>query len=274
MIGLCEYEKKLAEMKERIECHVLHPYLRQFIISPVIDEDKILILVSILDKTELSPREKDTFIIAVMLMQVALDTHDLVSVKLTDENSMKVRQLTVLAGDYYSGLYYKYLAGIGDIRMIRKLSEGVKNINEHKVFVYHKDPNSVESLMNSMKVIEFSLFEALMDYSQTVYSKELISHLMLVKRLHSEIKQFKEKGRSFVFDALDKIIFAKKTQERSAEQKNHLLSVCVRYIEYAESIIEKEMHKFPQMNECLKQRMYKILSVQHLGAKTLAEEGY
>jgi heptaprenyl diphosphate synthase len=271
---LCEYEKKLAEMRERIELHVLHPYLRQYIVSPVIDEDKILILISILDKFELSPREKDTFIIAIMLMQVALDTHDLVSVKLTDESSMKIRQLTVLAGDYYSGLYYKYLAGIGDIRMIRMLSEGVKDINEHKVFVYHKDPNSVDGLMNSMKVIEFSLFGALMEYGAAIDWKELISNLLLVKRLHSEIKQFQEKGRSFVFDALEKIIFAKKTQEKSTEQKNHLLSVCGRYIEYAESIIEKEMDKFPQINDCLKRRMGKILSVQHSGAKTLAEEGY
>ena len=55
--------------------------------------------------------------------------------------TIKVRQLTVFAGDYYSGLYYKHLAKVGNISIIRMLSEGVKDINEHKVIVYHKEPN-------------------------------------------------------------------------------------------------------------------------------------
>ena len=206
-------------------------------------------------------------------MQVALDTHDLVSTELTDESGMKVRQLTVLAGDYYSGLYYKYLAGIGDIQVIKMLSEGVKNINEHKVFVYHKDPKHVEDLMNSMKIIEFALFGALMKYGGATSWKELIINLLFVKRLHSERIQFKQTGHSFVFDALNKIQFIKKKQEKSIEQKNHLLLICDRYIEYAESIIEREIDKLPQINACLKKRMVQIIGLQHSGAKSLAEEG-
>ena len=32
---------KMVQMKESIERYVLHPYLRKYIISPSIDEDKI-----------------------------------------------------------------------------------------------------------------------------------------------------------------------------------------------------------------------------------------
>ena len=185
VIGLRELEKKLADIREKgIEKDVFHPYLRQFIIPPDIDEDKILILISILDTLDLPSHDKDTFILAIMLMQVALDTHDLVTNDTKYESGMKVRQLTVLAGDYYSGLYYKHLAKIGNISIIRMLSEGVKDVNEHKVIVYHQEPNDIVTLMKSIKIIEFSLIGKLTEYFQVTEWNELISEYLLIKRLH------------------------------------------------------------------------------------------
>ena len=46
-----------------------------------------------------------------------------VSNTLLEMNSMKDRQLTVLAGDYYSGLYYKYLSEIEDIHLIKSFQK-------------------------------------------------------------------------------------------------------------------------------------------------------
>ena len=61
----------MVQMKETIERNVLHPYLRKYIISPSIDEDKLLILISIVEELDLSPIEKDTYVIAIMLMYIA-----------------------------------------------------------------------------------------------------------------------------------------------------------------------------------------------------------
>ena len=77
---------------------------------------------AITDNLELSPYEKDTYITAIMLMYIALDTHDNVSnTNVMMRTVYKCNQLTVLAGDYYSGLYYKLLAKLGDIKMIKVL---------------------------------------------------------------------------------------------------------------------------------------------------------
>ena len=159
-----DIEISVAQMKEVIERYVLHPYLRKYIDFPKIDEDKLLILISIADQLELSPTEKKSFIIAIMVMYMALDTHDYVSNTLDDDNSIKTRQLTILAGDYYSGLYYKCLATVQNIGLIKKLSEGVKKINEHKVTIYSKKQNTVSEVMESVKIIEFALIE---EFTQT-----------------------------------------------------------------------------------------------------------
>ena len=107
-----EFDKKVTDLKEKIEKQIFHPYLRQYILPPSIDEAKLIILISIIEQLELSPHNKDVLVQAIMFMNVALDTHDHVSNTLLDKNSMQIRQLTVLAGDYYSGLYYKYLSEI------------------------------------------------------------------------------------------------------------------------------------------------------------------
>jgi len=62
---MLETENKMVQMKESIERYVLHPYLRKYIISPSIDEDKLLMLISIVEELDLSPIEKDTYVIAI-----------------------------------------------------------------------------------------------------------------------------------------------------------------------------------------------------------------
>ena len=55
---MLETEKKMVQMKENIEKYVLHPYLRKYIISPSIDEDKLLMLISILKSSIFPPLKK------------------------------------------------------------------------------------------------------------------------------------------------------------------------------------------------------------------------
>ncbi|KAA9026129.1 heptaprenyl diphosphate synthase component 1 [Niallia endozanthoxylica] len=272
MIVLREMVEKLTYAKDRIEKYVFHPYLREYMIPPVIDEDKLLILISIVDQLVLSPHEKDIYVLSIMLMHVALDTHDQVTNTPVDEKNMKVRQLTVLAGDYYSGLYYKFLASLEDVQVIKALSEGVKNINEHKVFIYHKNQDDFHTIMNSVKMIEFSLIEKLITYYGVPEWYDSASNWLLVKRLIKEKKQLEKTGSSVVFEALERS-FSNNQKKKNAEQKQDVMQIYDSYIDYSIQLMTKGMNKIQPFNTLYEERMMKIIKDYSPREKSFVEEG-
>ncbi|HEY8341941.1 MAG TPA: heptaprenyl diphosphate synthase component 1 [Calditerricola sp.] len=68
-------------------------------------------------------------VIPLCLVQLGLAAHDAV-----DRTACpRARQLTVLAGDYASSLYYALLAQMGDIALIRTLARAIEQVNAWKV---------------------------------------------------------------------------------------------------------------------------------------------
>lgn len=68
-------------------------------------------------------------VIPLCLVQLGLAVHDTV-----DRAPLpRVRQLSVLAGDYASGQYYAFLAQTGDIMLIRTLARAIEQVNAWKV---------------------------------------------------------------------------------------------------------------------------------------------
>ncbi len=114
-----------------------------------------------------------------MLIQIALDTHEHITNTAEDDKS---RQLTVLAGDYFSGLYYKLLADSEDILMIKALSDGVKTINESKVLIYQKESIEIDKLMNCIMIIESSLLAKFSEYFKVDLWNEFHGNFLFFKR--------------------------------------------------------------------------------------------
>ncbi|MEH7483584.1 heptaprenyl diphosphate synthase component 1, partial [Neobacillus drentensis] len=144
MIKLLDIRQKFTNIREQVEKRVCDTYLLNYIEIPIIDEDKLLLLVSIMDRLELSYSDMQNYALSTMLIQIALDTHEHITDASVEE---KNRQLTVLAGDYFSGLYYKLLADSEDIMMIKALSRGIKEVNENKISVYQNEILDIEELM-------------------------------------------------------------------------------------------------------------------------------
>jgi heptaprenyl diphosphate synthase len=268
----------MTDMKDIIIRKISLSYLQQFIQNPNIDEDKLLLLISMLDHHGLSELEMEDFVVTPMLVQIALDTHEHVSnspTKTENETSLKLRQLTVLGGIYYSSLYYKILADTNNLAMTRVLAVGIKDINENKILIYQKDIDGIEKLMNSMMIIESSLLIKMADYLHEKGWKELAIHFLFIKRLLLEKKLFIEKGTSLLFEALRKIVFPKNNlqSELSLEQKKYLLIICDKYIDFSSKIIEVSIHKIPAINENIKNRWSSLLHQHNPIAKTYVEEG-
>ena len=173
----------IRELKQVIETKAYHPYLQKYIEKPVVDEDKLLLLWGLFNELDISNDERNHYILSTMLVQIALDTHEKVSntnVTLESSDLLKSRQLTVLAGDFYSGLYYQVLSEVGNTKMIRALSNAVKTINDHKIRLYQYALTSLPSFIESVKAVESSLIQKIAEfYQQTTWMKNAENILLL-----------------------------------------------------------------------------------------------
>jgi heptaprenyl diphosphate synthase len=271
-----DLQGKLIRVRDKMEKMIDHPFLSHNIERPEIDEEKLLLLLSILDYAKLPTDDLENYSIATMLLQLALDTHENVTNAPMNEDNQRNIQLTVLAGTYYSGLFYQILAKKHEVHLIRKLAEGTEIINDQKILVYLKDVDGIEELMEGVKKIEASLLRKLTAYFQITNLDDIITNFLLIKRLLAEKKKFREACSSVVFDALRKLVFPKNDQslmELSIEQKNHLVHICDRYIEFSKDLLRKAKDKIPFLNEDLERRFSSILEQHQPVAKSLAEEG-
>lgn len=278
MIYLQDFQMKLDSIRGHLQEKLSHPYLLEHVEAPVIDDDKLLLLISMLDQYGLDFDKVENYSVTAMLLQIALDTHEHVqnSCLGEDDDSLKNRQLTVLAGIYFSGLYYKLLADTEDIEMIKQLAAGVKEINENKISVYQKEVEAIDKLMESIKLIESTLLGKIADHFQATEWHEFAANWLFVKRLILEEKKFIQSGRSLVFDVLKKLALPKLDQnstELSSEQQKYLLSICTRYIEFSLMMIDNALKKLPGMNSLLVERLKKIAGQHQSMSKKFAEEG-
>jgi heptaprenyl diphosphate synthase len=263
VINLPDIRQKFTDIKEQVEQKVFHPYLLKYIEKPVIDEDKLLILVSIMDRLELSYNELKNYTMTTMLIQIALDTHEHISNADVDE---KNRQLTVLAGDYYSGLYYKLLAD----------SENIKEVNEHKVSVYQKELNGIDNLMTSIKKIESSLLVKFSECFKVDLWNEFIVNLFFFKRLLEEKNLFIEARSSTVFEYMKDMTIPNKhlsIKNLSDKQQRDLLVICDRYLDSSKQFLLNGISQLPYLNDMLEARITSIINEHQPIAKTLVEEG-
>ncbi len=190
MISLNTSITEIQHIRDLLEDKIRNEYLERHIQKPVIHEGKLQILAELVFSCDsLSAIQKERYVITTMMVQMALDTHDLVPIGNEENESKKEKlskQLNVLAGDYYSGLYYYLLSEIEDVELIHTLAIAIKHINEYKMKLYYKEIESFEAFIDVTKQIDSILLVKVAQYLHGDLFNQVIADWLLTERLVDE----------------------------------------------------------------------------------------
>ncbi len=175
---------ELADLKEKISEKTTHSFVKNQIDKPIIDLDKLFILNELYQNTSMSRSQKQDYIVIIMLIEIALKTHDLVNGNNYSKETDK--QLTVLVGDYYSGMYYYLLSELENVKMIKVLAASIKKINEEKMNLHYNDKKSEEDFYEALLISETHLFTEVAKFNCEYEAIDMIKSFLMLNRLKKE----------------------------------------------------------------------------------------
>ncbi|WP_139489654.1 heptaprenyl diphosphate synthase component 1 [Brevibacillus dissolubilis] len=141
---------------------ISQPYVQEYVDVPAVAENRLALLYFFLRETGFTKERAKVYCVTTGLVQLGLDTHEMVKIQY-DESLVaeRNRQLSVLAGDYYSSYYYHLLAEAGEIEAIAVLAQAIQEVNEAKMKLYlAKTSNqlSLENYLSLRKTIDTALY--------------------------------------------------------------------------------------------------------------------
>src|SRR5699024_2430566 len=179
----------------------------------------------------------------------------------TRTKSQIPNQLTVLAGDYYSGLYYFLLSEIDDFELIHVLATAIKEINEQKMNLYYRERLSPEEFIYIIKQIETLLFTHVSDHIGTEPLDRTIAEWFAINKLTIE----KNKTTSPLIDVWRTNC---DHQQRCSEQAwNDLMDARMTHLKT--SITSQNRHHIPSM---IKERLYEYKMSDEEEGRTMTEQ--
>lgn len=119
--------------------------------------------------------------LAVGAAKCSFDVHDYVTLDTVEERD----QLTVLAGDHYSGIYYQILAKYGQFDRVGHFSRAIMAVNEARTTYRFEREITPELWLHYVKEIEVRLLEALYEdcgYARYIPLLQLAYPLFLIRQ--------------------------------------------------------------------------------------------
>lgn len=221
------FRDELTAIVEEVEKHIKCDYVQRYVEIPSIPLLRMQVLFLFLHDSNVSHEQIKDYIVSTVLIQLALDCHEEVTLVPQDsERGIRNRQLSVLAGDFFSSKYYFLLSNIGDVALIKELARAIYQINEVKTKLYTRPQLSMEESLQLRNEIDSTLYTSFISrFSADIpwVWRGLIEQFCLLERLRNgwvelrwgqDIKEKKEVETLSLFQA--------KIEQTTKEIKNAL----------------------------------------------------
>lgn len=260
------YSFEVNQLKLTIESKLKHSYLENFIQKPLISLDKIYIYNNIYSFTNTSWDIKEKMITTIFLVEIALNTHELVpNHQSNGEMGATELQLSVLAGDYYSSQYYYILSQLENTKMISSLANAIKVTSENKMRLFYNDVDSINEFFTIMKENEGLFYEIIASELQQSQVISIIKEYFLLNKLMNEKQMIKQGKQTTLLNYLET---AKFNVENSSP-----FSIIDQQIDKSLHEIDKLLMELPYQYAELKVFLTNKLHLDFETNRSIAEEG-
>lgn len=182
-------QEDIAAIFQQVMDQVSHEVLTRYVEHPPISFLRMKLLYLFLTQLGLAKPMIHRYIVTSSLVQLGLDSHEKIGQgKEETLQAIRRRQLTVLAGDFFSSKYYYLLARSGDVRGIRQLAKGIEKINEYKMKLYRETNMDAEVYLHRKTEIEaqllLSFVEEMACDKKEIWSKFIYQMILIEQLVH------------------------------------------------------------------------------------------
>lgn len=271
MTVMYENSEELNSLFDSFYRYVKHPYINKFIKNPEIDEDQAGLLFLMLKEKGAAESFIHDCVLTAMLVQAALDIHENVDTGRLESDSHKTkRQLSVLAGDYYSSLYYFVLSRLENVSLIRVFAKSIQEINEAKMTLYKQHKKSADPSLQDVKIIYSTIHTNIAELFDLTEWNEELQQFFILKALLQERFHFLESGHngivSRMFDRIEK-------PAGELGSKMDLISQYNTYIDLSISNLHQLLWQKPKMQQIFQDRMDNLIIKYQFPEHCAVEEG-
>lgn len=189
-----EIDEILTEINKLSQSDFIGKYVK----NPEISVLGLQLLNLSLSESSIPKPIRKIYSITAGLVQLGIDLHEkITNLEEKTEYGIRKRQLSILAGDYYSSQYYSLLAKNNLTDETKKLALAIRNINIAKMKLYTTDSDnkfiSIDQIIELIMIRESNLYTQFLDEIKDLAQKEvwksLIENIILLFTLTEELKE-------------------------------------------------------------------------------------